>query len=105
MFWQKFYDLCVENHTTPSVVVAKLGIANGSTTKWKNGATPSGKNLVKVAEFFNVPVDYFTAKEKAALNEAADGRELMLIQRFRSLSDKEKDTFLDLLHSMIKNEK
>lgn len=58
MFWKTFHCLCNNNNTTPSKVVAALKIAAGSITKWKNGATPSGKTLQKIADYFGVTVDY-----------------------------------------------
>lgn len=68
-----------KKNTTPSAVVSELGIANGSTTKWKNGAVPSGKSLSKIAEYFGVSVDYLLGKtdekEKAPAVDA-DDREL-----------------------------
>ena len=58
MFWENFEKLCRENNKKPTVVVKELEIAAGSVTKWKKGASPSGKNLKKIANYFNVSADY-----------------------------------------------
>lgn len=62
MFWKKFYDLCVQNNTKPIPVVKTLGIATGAVTKWKNGSIPNGDTLLKIAEYFNVSVDYLLGR-------------------------------------------
>lgn len=59
MFWKNFYELCMVNNLKPLQVVNQLHIAAGSITSWKNGTTPSAKNLKKLADFFKVSVEYF----------------------------------------------
>lgn len=58
MFWDRFYSLCVENKTTPTNVVKAIGVSHGATTKWKKGTNPNADVLVKLAEYFNVSIDY-----------------------------------------------
>lgn len=58
LFWERFYSLCVENKTTPTKVVKAIGVSHGATTKWKNGTNPNADVLVKLAEYFNVSIDY-----------------------------------------------
>jgi len=57
MFWDNFYRLCLLKETKPTPVVTELGIALGSITKWKNGATPNSETLQKIAQFFGVTID------------------------------------------------
>lgn len=42
----------------------ELGFSNGSISKWKN-STPTYERLQKVANFFNVSVDYLASGESA----------------------------------------
>lgn len=58
MFWQRLYDLCKENNTSPTQVVKELGIAQGMVTKWKNGTEPNAKALLKISKHFEVSTDY-----------------------------------------------
>lgn len=59
MFWQRFYSLCVEKGIKPNSIREELGISSTSTiTKWKNGATPEGKVLGRIAAYFGVTVPY-----------------------------------------------
>jgi len=64
MFWENFYNECEKRNTTPAEVVKDLGIAGGSITKWKNGSMPSSENLIKIADYFNVSVDYLLGRQK-----------------------------------------
>ena len=62
MFWERFYNLCELENTKPLQVVKALDIAAGSITKWKNGAIPSGTNLLLIAEYFDVSIDYLMGR-------------------------------------------
>lgn len=58
MFWDRFYSLCIENGTKPNPVCKELGFSTAAATQWKRGSFPSAEGLVKIAERFNVSVDY-----------------------------------------------
>jgi len=58
MFFDQFKYLCQKNNTTPTTVVVKLGIGKGTMSQWKNGSTPNGDTLVKIAEYFDAPTDF-----------------------------------------------
>ena len=58
MFWDNFIKLCADNQTTPTEVVTKLNISRGSVTHWKRGKIPHPTKQQKIADYFNVPVDY-----------------------------------------------
>ena len=63
MFWGIYNELCISKGLSPNGVASQLHIASGSVTKWKNGATPSPKNLKKIADFFDVSTSYLLGKE------------------------------------------
>ena len=58
VFFDRFEKLCKDNKTTPTAVIIKLGYTKGNVTYWKNGATPNGEILLKLAQHFNVSTDY-----------------------------------------------
>lgn len=62
MFWKRFNELCNEKNDKPTPLVKKLGIAAGSVTRWKNGTVPNGVTLEKLANHFDVSVDYLLGK-------------------------------------------
>lgn len=69
MFYDKFLELCNQKNKSPSVVADELGFARSSITKWKSGATLRSANLKRVADYFGVPVSYFS--EEAPETEKA----------------------------------
>ncbi len=86
MFWSIFEKLCSDHNTTPNGVAKKLELSNATTTKWKNGATPSGKSLQKVADYFHVSVDYLLGNEPAVTPE----EENAFMQLFSELTAEEQ---------------
>lgn len=64
MFWKIFLRLCNEKDIKPNNVAKQLGIASGTVSGWKNkGQTPQDGNLIKIADYFGVSVDYLLGKE------------------------------------------
>lgn len=64
MFWERFYNLCLERGTKPSRVCNELGFSNATSTKWKNGSVPGTASLNKIAEYFKVSVSYLLGYEE-----------------------------------------
>ena len=62
MFWEKYVMLCANKGISPNAVAKELSISSGSVTNWKNGAIPQNLALKKIAEYFNVTVDYLLGK-------------------------------------------
>lgn len=50
-------NLCGENSLTLAKLEKTLGFGNGTLSRWDD-SSPSGEKLIKVANFFNVSVDY-----------------------------------------------
>lgn len=60
MFWNKYYELCSRIGESPNAVAKKLKFSTATCTNWKkNGNMPTDTNLLKIANYFNVSVDYF----------------------------------------------
>ncbi len=92
MFYDKFLELCNQKNKSPSVVADELGFARSSITKWKSGATLRSANLKRVADYFGVPVSYFSEEdqetEKSPMSN--DIGEENILRMYRSLSTEEK---------------
>lgn len=60
MFYDKFKALCDLKGVSVSKAASEIGLSNSTATKWKKtGATPDGSTIVKAANYFDVPTDYF----------------------------------------------
>ncbi len=62
MFWNNFVNLCNNKGKSPNGVCAELGYSTAIATKWKNGSIPRDTTLKKIADYFNVTVDYLLGK-------------------------------------------
>lgn len=62
MFYENFIKLCAQKGESPNAVAAKLGLSTGTVTWWKKGRQPREPLLYKIAEYFDVPVDYLLGK-------------------------------------------
>jgi transcriptional regulator with XRE-family HTH domain len=58
MFWKIFLELCVGNNISPNALAKELKISSGAVTKWKDGSVPHHSTLLKIANYFNVTVEY-----------------------------------------------
>lgn len=68
MFWKIFLRLCNERGLKPNNVAKHLGIASGTVSGWKNkGQIPQDGNLIKIADYFGVTVEYLLGKEETPI--------------------------------------
>ena len=58
-FYKKLKQLCDERGVKPTPVVKSLGISATNLKRWENGATVNSDILNKIADYFQVPVDFF----------------------------------------------
>ena len=99
MCWERFYNLCISNQTKPLNVVKELSIAAGSITKWKNNTVPNGETLMKIADYFNVSIDYLLGKTDApsSVSEQLSNELFALYGEVRDLTDEEKQKVLEFI--------
>lgn len=64
MFYDTFLRLCNLRNIAPTVAAVEIGFQKSVVTRWKNGVTPRDANLRKVAEYFDVSVDYLLGNEE-----------------------------------------
>ena len=57
-FWRKYNEVCKERGLRPRAVAAELGISAATVTKWVNDGMPNLEMISKIAEYFDVPIDY-----------------------------------------------
>lgn len=62
--YEKFQELLDKYGQTAAQVSKETGVATSTLSEWKKGKyTPKLDKLQKIAEFFNVPIDYFSDSE------------------------------------------
>lgn len=64
MFYDVFTSLCEKKGVTPNKALTDCGISRTSPAKWREGATPRGVTLQKLADYFGVTTDYLLTGEE-----------------------------------------
>lgn len=68
MFYERLKLLCEEKGIKLTNLIQELGMSSGNMNKWKNGVVPKGNTLSKLADYFNVSVDYLIGKTDEQTN-------------------------------------
>lgn len=91
MFWNIFIDLCEKKNIKPNPLAEIIGVSSGVVTKWKKGAMPNLEALIKIADYFDVSVDYllerteYTSKN-ITNNGTNNGTQANMIQNINDIS-------------------
>lgn len=100
-----FAKLLEKNEIKAATVARDTGISNGTFSDWKNGrSTPGPKTLKKIADYFNVSVDYLmTGKERTPAEDGSILAEfgfyyMNMIHEFMKLSEDEKRNVQETIH-------
>lgn len=62
MFFSNLDYICKKNNIKITPLLNELEISKGSIHKWKNGTLPNGETLLKIANYFNVSIDYLLGR-------------------------------------------
>lgn len=62
MFWEKFEHLSEVKGIKSHVILKELEISSGSANNWKKDTIPNGETLTKIADYFDVSVDYLLGR-------------------------------------------
>lgn len=74
MFYDLYCSLCKQKNIKPTRAAIEIGLSKGLPSTWKrSGTTPQREQLVKIAEYFDVSVDYLLGKEKTPAINNDDG--------------------------------
>ncbi|MDE6724576.1 MAG: hypothetical protein K2J79_03130, partial [Ruminiclostridium sp.] len=90
MFYQQLQKACKKANTTVTATLKAIGIGTANGTYWKNGSMPSSENVIQLAEFLGVSIDYLLKGDTANdyINISEDEKELL--NYYKELDDYEK---------------
>ena len=111
MFYPIFTELCNQAGLKPNSFGKLAGVSSSTLTAWKNGMLPNAESLIKIADFFKVPIDYLLGRTKIK-KPIAESDELViaiknrpaLMELSKYLSNLDDDHFAAielLVHSII----
>ena len=105
MFYDIFVSLCKSRGKVPTAVLTELGMSKGNLGKWKGGRTPKTDALLKIANYFDVSIDYLTGndqKEKPAEDDGLVNRDAELTKYLDELRNRSE---MRMLFSVAKDAK
>lgn len=77
-------DLCDQRNVKIKPLEEMLGLSNGSIRQW-NTKSPSCDRILKVAQYFNVSIEYLLTGYDPSIEKYLSGEELDLIKNYRRL--------------------
>ena len=102
-FHERVVFLCNKNDISQSKLESDLGIAKGSVTKWKT-AEPRRSAIIKIADYFNVSVDYLISGEENKTPIFEYSSDIMeLIKLYSQLNKEQKSAILNMMRSFALN--
>ena len=98
---KKILELRTKTNTTQKQLADFVGVGVPCLSLWENGQRKiNAKHLKKIAEFFNVTVDYLLEPYTREPNE----KERELIKQIKELSEEQCQKLLDIINDIEKNE-
>lgn len=98
--YDRIKQLCEEHGITIAELERELGFSNSTIRKWGQGISPSIDKIVKVANRFDVSVDYLIGMSdvRGSVAEIIKDRDIISLQRAReNMSDVDKERMMQML--------
>ncbi len=97
---EKIKELREEKNLSQYKISSLLEIQRYTYANWEQGRSePSSEQLIKLADFFNVSIDYLVGREddyvKPQVESTLSYREQKLLRAFSQLDDDEKDKIIE----------
>ena len=105
MFWDKYVALCNKAKKSPNAVAKEIGISSGAVSGWKNGNVPQAAKLLKIADYFGVPVSYFSEEAQETEKSPAPDKETEDFARyFAMLTPEHQQQIRSAMAELIKEQ-
>lgn len=111
MFFDNFVRLCEQKGVKPSRALTEAGVPKSAYSYWRteassgNDAKPTNQNAVKLAQYFNVTVDYLlTGNQKENLPQQPQSKVDAAVERIRrkleSMPKEQREALMNLIEKM-----
>lgn len=111
MFFDNFVRLCEQKGVKPSRALTEAGVPKSAYSYWRteassgNDAKPTNQNAVKLAQYFNVTVDYLlTGNQKENLPQQPQSEVDAAVERIRrkleSMPKEQREALMNLIEKM-----
>lgn len=111
MFFDNFVRLCEQKGVKPSRALTEAGVPKSAYSYWRteagagNDAKPTNQNAVKLAQYFNVTVDYLlTGNKKENPHQQPQSEVDAAVERIRrkleSMPKEQREALMNLIEKM-----
>ena len=111
MFFDNFVRLCEQKGVKPSRALTEAGVPKSAYSYWRteassgNDAKPTNQNAVKLAQYFNVTVDYLlTGNQKENPPQQPQSDVDVAVERIRrkleSMPKEQREALMNLIEKM-----
>lgn len=111
MFFDNFVRLCEQKGVKPSRALTEAGVPKSAYSYWRteagagNDAKPTNQNAVKLAQYFNVTVDYLlTGNQKGNPPQQPQSEVDAALERIRrkleSMPKEQREALMNLIEKM-----
>lgn len=111
MFFDNFVRLCEQKGVKPSRALTEAGVPKSAYSYWRteagagNDAKPTNQNAVKLAQYFNVSVDYLlTGNQKENPPQQPQSEVDAALERIRkkleSMPKEQREALMNLIEKM-----
>lgn len=85
ILYMRIKELCKKTDITIAELERTLGFGNSSIKKWENTSSPSVDKIDKIAEYFNVSIDYLLGRSdiESPISELIGDEDIILFQQAR----------------------
>lgn len=100
IIFSRIKELCAENNITLNKLEAELGMSASSISKWRYSVSPTIDKIAKVANYFNVSIDYLVGASdiRSTADALAGDPDYISLQRARErMTDKDKTRMMGIL--------
>lgn len=113
-FGEKLRQLMENNNVKQQELADKLNVKRGSVSNWTtNRRCPDAETIVKIADYFNVTVDYLLKDTEIESKEFEKIKELKedyseienLYESYKELDEKNKNLIDSLIKTMLESQK
>lgn len=105
MFWDKYVALCNKVKKSPNAVAKEIGISSGAVSGWKTGNAPQAAKLLKIADYFGVPVSYFSEEAPEKEKTPAPSKRTEVIMKMYDMLTPENQSYVyDSIAALLKEQ-
>lgn len=100
VLYERIKQLCAERGVTIAKLESDLQFGNSSVKKWGNSTSPSVDKITKVANYFNVSVDYILGRTdiRGQIVDVLEDEDIISFQRARQrMTHKDRERMMQML--------